>query len=202
MKNYFILLYFPLLFLLGCSTPSNPYSEDYNSSHKGNLYLPDRASFIQKDKRWGSQRLGKTSDTIASDGCLLTASAMALTNLGFQLNPSKLNNALTRYDGFTSQGWLIWDGIRRITGGKAKATVYNTVSKQIIDKCIMSGSYPLVQFDNLPNGRSHWAMVLGRNKNIYYMRDPLKNTPYPLNFPITKQNLNAFKSVRCIGLVD
>jgi len=45
-------------------------------------------------------------------------------------------------------------------------------------------------------------MVLGRNKNIYYMRDPLKNTPYPLNFPITKQNLNAFKSVRCIGLVD
>ena len=115
MKNYFIFLCFPLLFLLGCSTPLSPHSVSYNSSHEGNLYLPDRASFIQNDKRWSSQRLGKTSDTIASDGCLLTASAMALTNLGFQLNPAKLNNALTRYDGFTSQGWLIWDGIHRVT---------------------------------------------------------------------------------------
>ena len=115
MKNYFIFFCFPLLFLLGCSTPLSPYSVSYNSSHEGNLYLPDRASFIQKDKRWGFQRLGKTSDTIASDGCLLTASAMALTNLGFQLNPAKLNNALTRYDGFTSQGKLYLSNISFLT---------------------------------------------------------------------------------------
>ncbi len=201
MKNYLIILCLPI-FLLSCASPVTPASVNYSNNQKSDLYLPDRAKFIQKDRRWGSQRLGKTSDTIASDGCLLTASAMALTNLGFQMNPSELNSALNLYDGFTSEGWLIWDGIRRVTKGKAKATVYNTVSKQIIDKCIVNGSYPLVQFDNLPNGRSHWAMVLGRDKHVYYMRDPLKNISYPLNFPITNRNLNAFKSIRCIGLVN
>jgi len=53
---------------------------------------PDRAAFLQKDPRWGSEQLGKSSDTMASDGCLVTATSMALANLGFQTTPSDLND--------------------------------------------------------------------------------------------------------------
>jgi len=84
------------------------------------LELPDRAAFLQKDKRWASDRLGNTaSDTMGSDGCLVTASAMALKNLGFQTDPGDLNKRLTAADSFTPRGWLIWSGISKVTGGKA-----------------------------------------------------------------------------------
>jgi len=165
---------------------------------RGSLSLPDRSAFYQKDKRWGSQRLGKSSDTMASDGCLVTATSMALANLGFQTNPSDLNARLTQADGFTSRGWLIWDGIRKVTGGRAKAHFYDEVSEEIINDCMRSGDYPLVQF-YLKNGRSHWAMILKRDGRGYHMRDPLRQSSVPLIFPRSSE---AFKAVRCVGLSD
>lgn len=163
---------------------------------KGTLSLPDRAAFLQKDKRWGHEQLGKSSDTMASDGCLVTATSMALANLGFATNPSDLNARLTQTDSFTPRGWLIWDGIRKVTDGRAEAQFYDEVSEDIINQCMVDGRYPLVQF-YLPNGRSHWAMIVSRSQQGYYMRDPLRDYRSPLLFP---QSSEAFKAVRCVGL--
>ena len=89
------------------------------------LVLRDDVIFSQKDPRWAADRLGKTSDTMGSDGCLVTATSMALNNLGFQTNPKDLNQRLTSTDSYTDKGWLIWDGIRRVTEGRAVATYYD-----------------------------------------------------------------------------
>ena len=105
---------------------------------------------------------------MGSDGCLVTATSMALANLGFQTNPSDLNARLTQVDGFTAKGWLIWDGIRKVTGGRAVAQYYDEVSEGIINSCMREGDYPLVQF-YLKNGRSHWAMILKRDARGYHM---------------------------------
>jgi hypothetical protein len=162
------------------------------------LSLPDRAAFLQKDKRWGGDRLGKSGDTMASDGCLVTASAMALANLGFQTDPGDLNKRLTAADSFTDRGWLIWSGISAVTAGKAKARFYSQVNEGIIDGCLRDGYYPLARFI-LPNGRTHWAVILKRDSRGYYMRDPLHPSKSPLLFP---RSADAFKAVRCIGLSD
>jgi hypothetical protein len=162
----------------------------------GQTRLPDHVAFYQKDKRWGHEKLGRTNDTLASDGCLVTAAAMALANLGFQTNPSDLNKRLTHTDSFTSRGWLIWDGIRRVTGGKAKARFYKSVDIGKIDQCMTDGYYPLVQF-YLPNGRSHWAMILDRSEKGFHMRDPLRKANSPLIFP---HRVEKFRSLRCVGL--
>lgn len=100
-----------IIVLNGCGTTPLPPGSDYPESTipqpqltpipRGGLSLPDRAAFLQKDPRWGSERLGKSSDTMASDGCLVTATSMALANLGFQTNPSDLNARLTQTDSFT-----------------------------------------------------------------------------------------------------
>lgn len=192
--------------LNACGTTPLPPGSDYPSSAipqpqmtpipRGGLSLPDRAAFLQKDPRWGSERLGMSSDTMASDGCLVTATSMALANLGFQTNPSDLNARLTQTDSFTPRGWLIWDGIRKVTAGRAEAIFYDDVSEDIINGCMMSGQYPLVQF-YLKNGRSHWAMILRRDTRGYHMRDPLRPSKSPLIFP---RDSNAFKAVRCVGL--
>ena len=77
---------------------------------------------------------------------------MALVNLGFKTDPSDLNRRLTQADSFTPRGWLIWDGIRKVTDGQAKARFYKSVDAGLINQCIVDGYYPLVQF-YLPNGR-------------------------------------------------
>ena len=163
---------------------------------RGALALPDRSAFYQKDARWAAESLGRTSDTMGSHGCLVTATSMALTNLGFQTNPSDLNARLTDNDGFTKKGWLIWDGIRKVTGGRAAAQYYDEVNEDIINSCMREGDYPLVQF-YLKNGRSHWAMILKRDARGYHMRDPLRQSSVPLIFP---RDSSAFKAVRCVGL--
>ena len=161
-------------------------------------FLADRVAFSQKDPRWAKDRLGKSSDTIASDGCVVTSVAMALGNLGFRTDPADLNDRLTETGNFTPRGWLIWNGISEVTGGKAQAHYYDTVSEPLIRQCLTRGDYPLVRF-HLPNGRSHWAMVLGQSQSGWHMRDPLRTSKRPLVFP---RNADAFKSLRCIGLAD
>ena len=163
---------------------------------RGALALPDRSAFYQKDARWAAESLGRTSDTMGSHGCLVTATSMALANLGFQTNPSDLNARLTDNDGFTKKGWLIWDGIRKVTDGRAAAQYYDEVNEDIINSCMREGDYPLVQF-YLKNGRSHWAMILKRDARGYHMRDPLRQSSVPLIFP---RDSSAFKAVRCVGL--
>ena len=164
---------------------------------KGALSLPDRTVFLQKDTRWADQALGKTqNDTLGDDGCLVTATAMALGNLGFETDPSDLNARLTASDSFTPRGWLIWDGIAKVTDNRAKAHYYDEVSDDIINQCLIDGQYPLVQFF-LPSGRSHWAMIVRKSERGFHMRDPLRKSNKPLIFP---RGTDAFKAVRCVGL--
>jgi hypothetical protein len=195
-----------VLFIGGCGSTPLPPDTTLPSSvisqpqmtpiPRGGLSLPDRSAFLQKDPRWGPEPLGNSSDTMASDGCLVTATAMALANLGFQTNPSDLNARLTKADSFTPRGWLIWDGIRKVTGSRAEAIFHDEVSEGIINGCMKKGQYPLVQF-YLKNGRSHWAMILRRDGRGYHMRDPLRPSKSPLIFPRSSE---AFKAVRCVGL--
>lgn len=176
-----------------------PIPQDSGYSHDGrSLSLPDRSAFLQKDKRWASDQLGNSADTMGSDGCLVTASAMALKNLGFETDPGDLNKRLTDADSFTPRGWLIWNGISKVTGGKAKARFYTEVNEGIINGCLRDGYYPMARFI-LPNGRTHWAVILKRDARGYHMRDPLHPSRSPLLFP---RSAEAFKAVRCIGLAE
>ena len=161
-------------------------------------FLADRVAYSQKDPRWARDELGRSGDTLASDGCVVTSVAMALGNLGFDTTPGDLNDRLTKTGNYTPRGWLIWNGVSEVTGGRARAHYYDTVSDPLIGQCLARGDYPLVRFI-LPNGRSHWAMVVGRSAQGYHMRDPLRTSTRPLVFP---RRADAFKSLRCIGLSD
>jgi hypothetical protein len=176
-----------------------PYTDQAGVTPDGYAVLPDRVAYLQTDARWAKDRLGNTrSDTMGSDGCLVTAVAMAMTNLGHAVDPSRLNTRLTETGSYTPQGWLIWSGVEKVTKGKARAVYHDSVSPQLIRECMLNGQYPLVRF-YLPNGRSHWAMIIAESAEGYRMRDPLRESRKPLIFP---NGADAFKSLRCIGSVD
>lgn len=185
--------------LAACSGSPKPIESKNNiGAPQGTLALPDKTAFLQKDPRWANDRLGQSSDTMGTDGCLVTAAAMALGNLGFQTTPKDLNQRLTAQDSFTKQGWLIWSGIEKVTGGRANARYYDTVTDADINGCLRDGYYPMARFI-LPNGRSHWAMIVKRDGRGFHMRDPLQQSTSPLIFP---RSSSAFKSLRCIGVGD
>ena len=186
--------------LASCSSAPKPVSPGPSgiqyTPKPGELALPDRVAFRQKDPRWANERLGGSGEPLETDGCLVTAAAMALGNLGFDTDPGDLNTRLKSLDGFTSRGWLIWAGIDRATAGKATARYYDEVNDGVIGECLSDGFYPLASFD-LPNGRTHWAVILRRSEYGYHMRDPLHPSKQPLIFP---QGVDGFKAVRCVGL--
>jgi len=160
------------------------------------LVMRDTVIYSQKDPQWASDRLGNTTDTMGAEGCLVTATAMALTNLGFKTNPKDLNARLTATQSYTDRGWLIWDGIRRVTDGRAVATYYDAVDAATVQQCMRAGEYPMVQF-YLPNGRSHWAMIVRHDARGYHMRDPLRISEKPLIFP---KGIEGYRALRCVGL--
>lgn len=184
------------IFMMSCTStpaPDPSVQETKSTSISG---LADKVYYSQKDPRWAADRLGKTRDTMESDGCLVSATAMVLGNLGFDTDPGDLNKRLTDVDGYTSQGWLIWSAIDKVTDNKATARYYDEVSNEIIDGCIADGFYPLARFI-LPNGRSHWSVIIRRSEYGYHMRDPLHPSDQPLIFP---RSVDAFKALRCVGL--
>ena len=165
---------------------------------RGYLALPDRVSYLQTDPRWAGERMGPAGDTLGSDGCLVTAVAMAVGNLGVSADPEELNRRLSEADGFTRRGWLKWGAIGPATDGAARATYHDDVSPSLIRQCMAAGEYPLVRFI-LPNGRSHWAMIVAESPEGYRMRDPLRESRRPLIFP---RGAEAFKSLRCVGAAE
>lgn len=157
--------------------------------------LTDNVVFDQTDPRWGQDELGRSGGNLAREGCVVTSAAMAMTNLGYSIDPGELNRRLRDTGNYTPRGWLIWKGISDVSGGQLKAEFYDSVSEPLIQSCLSRGDYPLVRFF-LPNGRAHWAMILGRTEQGYMMRDPLRVSRKPLIFP---RDSSAFKSLRCIG---
>ena len=114
-------------------SPAAPVSQPApQTAVSGDYTLPDKHAFLQKDPRWSHHELGRSGDSLANDGCLVTATAMSLANLGFDTNPADLNARLTKADGFTKQGWLKWASISDVTGGKARAIYHTEVSDDII----------------------------------------------------------------------
>ncbi len=158
--------------------------------------LADKVQFLQTDKRWARQTLGGSGESLEAYGCLVTAAAMALTNLGFRTDPGDLTNRLKANKGFTSNGLLVWSGLERVTGGQAKTVFYDQKDDRIIRRCLAAGYYPLVKFD-LPSRRTHWAVVIKDTPRGFYVRDPMVNSTIPV--PL-RSRANGIDAVRCIGV--
>ncbi len=196
MRNCTALIYmFFLLVSLGLSgcTSTGPTQL---SQTKPIFQLADRAQFLQTDKRWARQTLGGSYEALSSDGCLVTAAAMALVNLGFRTDPGDLTNRLKSLDGFTKNGWLVWSGVERATGGRAKTLFYNRKDDDTVRACLAADYYPLVKFD-LPGGRTHWALVIGESQSGFFVRDPIVNSKRPIALSSRTDKIDA---IRCIGV--
>lgn len=162
------------------------------------INLPDIATYRQDANEWSSDTLGTTSDTMAGYGCTVTSVANAITNVtGNQTSPKVLNDTLSRINGYTNRGWLIWSKVAEATNGAVQITVHGTPTHEKIDQCMAAGSYPIVKI-KLGGVVPHWVMLVGRRDGEYMMRDPLQGGPTDLPIAVSKR-AQKIHSLRCLS---
>lgn len=159
------------------------------------LTLPELGhTYLQRDPQWRDEKLGRTTETLGSVGCTVCSVAMASTSLGFPIDPSELNRKLRESGGFTSDGWLVWGALAKVTDDKIDVAVTSRPSHADIDSALARGDFPVVKFF-YPLGLPHWVVIVGKDGLEYLIRDPAKDSERPIRL---STRTSAIYSVRVI----
>jgi hypothetical protein len=133
------------------------------------VFTRDYPLYKQCDSRWGNIKLGTSSDTICSAGCLLCSVGMALKALGnIYSTPDVLNYWLTLNGGYVGGDNFVWGSVNGI-GMVYRGKISNSQIKINLDR----GNIVIL---NVRNG-GHWVLATGYNGDTIFVNDP----GYPVN---------------------
>jgi hypothetical protein len=125
----------------------------------------------QRDKRWGSKKLGFSDVTISGYGCTITSLAMMAG-----LTPDKVNEILKASGGYAQENLVIWNKVSvipNLTFNYRYYTYENAKVKQIID----TDGACLVEVDGKPiGGYRHWLLYIGNKQLIDPWDGQIKST--------------------------
>lgn len=160
------------------------------------VMLPDNSgTYLQKDPRWGEDKLGRTTESLRSIGCAVCSVAMACADLGETMTPKELNQQLTQNGGFTGDGWLVWGALEKITSGRISVDVTSQPSHAGLDAALKRGAYPVVKFV-LPHGVPHWVVIVGKEGVEYIARDPLRKNDKPVLLSSITSRIYSMRFIR------
>jgi len=135
--------------------------------------------YNQRDKTWASDRLGNTHETVGKVGCLISSVGMNLSYYGIGMNPKKINEKLTKVEGFTSRGWLVWSKLSTITDEKVTIS-FPKLSHENIEKYLLKKE-PVLAKLYINRVIPHWVLIVGEKEGEYLMLDPLRDEK-PIKF--------------------
>jgi len=135
---------------------------------------PRWALYKQCDSRWGSHRLGTSSNTICAAGCAMSDVSMILASEGISIDgqestPGSLNNWLVNHGGYVGGDLLVWNAIASL--GNVSMLTYTTKVSQAELKKYVDSCHPVVV--NVRGG-SHWVLITAStgNLNVWQVNDP------------------------------
>ena len=131
--------------------------------------------YSQMDPRWAGDLLGGSGETLRRAGCTVSALAMALTFLGFETDPGRLNRLLKEARGYTERGWIKWSAIEELTKGKIRVQIPEQPTHEQISRAL-AGRKPVLAKVMLPVGIEHWVLISGRAGREYFVNDPLERS--------------------------
>jgi hypothetical protein len=136
-------------------------------------------NLYQNDEKWKSVRLGNSSETIGSWGCLLTSATMMLNGIGYKETPETVNDKMKRAGGFQGALFipsvlpLIWPNC--VYRSMQNCESYAAPLAQI-DDALAAGKPVILQVDwNQQMGiQTHFVLVKERKGDDYVIYDPYK----------------------------
>ncbi|HLO32032.1 MAG TPA: C39 family peptidase [Anaerolineales bacterium] len=136
-------------------------------------------NLYQNDEKWKNTRLGNSSETIGSWGCLLTSVTMMLNGIGYNETPESVNDKMKKAGGF--QGALFIPGyLSYIWPNSAYRDMQPCENSSApiaqIDAAVAAGKPVVLQVDwNKQAGiQTHFVLVKEKKGNDYVLYDPYK----------------------------
>ena len=136
-------------------------------------------NLYQNDEKWKNLKLGNSTETIGSWGCLLTSVTMMLNGIGYNETPDTVNEKMKKAGGF--QGALFIPGyLPYIWPNAAYRDMQPCETSPApiaqIDAAIAAGKPVILQVDwNKQVGiQTHFVLVKEKKGNDYVLYDPYK----------------------------
>lgn len=178
-----------IFLILAASLSLFLYKKAGNGGNKGivleieeTIEPPALTYYLQRDERWKDDRLGDSSFTMGSSGCLVTCLASIFNLYGREVTPGELNESFGKAGVYNSSGDVIWG---KITAAypEVNAVVPQEVEPEKLAEALKNGQYPLVKVKYLGKGYWHWVLLVGSDERGYLCMDPLydKKKARPLN---------------------
>jgi len=125
--------------------------------------LYDPIPFSQHDPRWAALPLGSSTFTVTSSGCAVTAAAMLITRINYNVTPEHLVRWLNTHNGFTSGGLLRWHKIADFQDGLEFVNYHlwrNAPADLNKLRSLLDYGPQIVQVDHHPGGPLNTHFVL------------------------------------------
>lgn len=128
--------------------------------------------YLQNDPRWKEDKIGGSQETLGAVGCTVCCVSMALAHYGIYWPPDKLNALLKKHQGYTSQGWLKWHTVSRLTHHAIEFSIPNQPHWSLIDAALQANE-PVIAKIKLYGLFFHWVLIVKKQDNEYWVKDPL-----------------------------
>ena len=126
---------------------------------------------LQNDSRWSEETIGGSGERMAAAGCTITCIAMGLSALGYELNPSQECALLKQQEGFTGNGYVIWDKVGGLTDGAIRIALSPARDEKIAAE--LRQRRPVIAKIFLQETIQHWVLIVGKDGEDYLVMDPL-----------------------------
>jgi hypothetical protein len=150
--------------------------------------------YLQNDPQWGAEPIGGSNERMASVGCTVSALAMGLTAVGHPVDPLTLSRELKQRGGFTANGFVIWQTVSEVTGGRVKVEL-PTLSHEAIDAELMKNR-PVIAKILLRDRIQHWVLIVGKQGTDYLVMDPLNDEKSLLHLSDRSSAIHAIRVLK------
>ena len=136
-------------------------------------------NLYQNDDKWKNVKLGNSSETLGSWGCLLTSVTMLLNGIGYNETPETVNEKMKRAGGFQGALFMpsvvpyIWPNCLYRDMQPCESSVPPIAQ---IDAAVAAGKPVILQVDwsKQAGTQTHFVLVKDKKGNDYVLYDPYK----------------------------
>ena len=164
----------------------NKYASLWNGAIYGTLDSGDYITWRQKDPKWSNIKIGNSSGTLGSIGCLVTSISILIEKSGVEndikpFNPGTFVEALNANNGFDSSGNLQYSAVNKaVPKFKYVGNVnLRDKSKQeklsLIKQYLNSGYFITAEVKGATPGNQHWVAVISADDTGITMVYPGSN---------------------------
>ncbi len=146
--------------------------------------------YNQRDSQWGSMGIGRSSDSMAEYGCLVTSTAMVLSHYGHRVTPAQVartNNAF-----FANTAYMLlspWS----IDGATFTRTSYGRNMAKLDEE--LAAGHPVIV--GIGAGPDHFVVIRSKDGSDYKMYDPYVPNGKDISFK-SKYSISSISVVNVV----